>query len=302
MTKIVCVQPLQLFPDQQARLEKLGEVTYYNERTNSPDEWLERTKGQDVVLTGVFGITTKWQDLHDVFVSLPFVGVGWADPKVLREHNVTISNSPGCNKHAVTEWIIGMLLMMTRELDKYLNIKEMPFNKMPPAGFGWPGKEITILGKGNIGTCVGEAAEALGMKVTFFKRGDDLIEKIKNADVVVDTLSSKPKTQGLLDKTFFDSLKGGVYFVTVSAGEVLDVDAMLAALDSGKLRLAAHDSFMAGDTSNELYQKILKHPKVYATPHIAYNTDVTDRTGNDMMIDNVEAWIKGKPINVVGSD
>jgi len=299
MTKIVCVQPLQLFPDQQKRLENLGEVTYYDERTQSPDEWLERTKAHDVVLTGVFGIVDKWSELKDVFVSLPFVGVGWADPLVLKANNVTISNSPGCNKHAVAEWVIGMLLMMTRQLDYYLNIKEMPFNKMPPAAFGLPVKNITILGNGNIGNCVGEVASALGMNVTYFQRGDDLLRKIAGADVVVDALSSKPETQGLLNKDFFNALKGDVYFVTVSAGEVLDVDAMFEALDNGKLRLAAHDSFMAGDTSNELYQSILRHPKVYATPHIGYNTDVTDRTGNDMMIDNVEAWINGDPINVV---
>ena len=137
------------------------------------------------------------------------------------------------------------------------------------------------------------------MEVDYFQRGDELLSKVKDADVIVDCLSSKPETQDLLNAKFFNSLKGSVYFVTVSAGKVLDVDAMFAALDNGKLKLAAHDSFLAGDTSNDLYQKILNHPKVYATPHIAYNTDITDRTGNDIMIDNVEAWINGKPINVV---
>ena len=299
MTKIVVVQPVGLSLSQKKRLEKLGDVTYHDERTKDVDEWLERTKGFDVVCTGVFGITAKWDELHDTFVSLPFVGVGWADPKVLKANNVTISNSPGCNKHAVCEWIVGMLLMMTRRLDHYLNIKELPFNKMPPQAFGLPGKNVTILGKGNIGTCVGDVTSALGMNVTYFKRGDDLKEKVRSADVVVDALSSKPETQGLLGKPFFDSLKDGAYFVTVSAGKVLDVDAMFEALDSGKLKLAAHDAFMAGDTSDALYQKILHHPKVYATPHIAYNTDEAERTGNDMMIDNVEAWLKGKPQNVV---
>lgn len=158
---------------------------------------------------------------------------------------------------------------------------------------------MTILGKGNIGSCVGVAAEALGMQVDYFQRGDNLFDKVRGADVVVDCLSSKPDTQDLLNAEFFNSLKSGVYFVTVSAGKVLDVDAMFEALDNGKLKLAAHDSFMAGDTSNELYQKILNHPKVYATPHIGYNTDVTGRTGNDMMIDNVAAWVEGNPINVV---
>src|SRR3989344_8232472 len=299
MTKIVVVQPVGLLPSQKVRLEKFGKITYYDERTKSVDEWLERTTGHDIILTGVFGITAKWQELRDVFVSLPFVGVGWADPKVLKANNVTISNSPGCNKHAVCEWIIGMLLMMTRQLDHYLNIRELPFNKMPPQAFGLPGRNITILGKGNIGSRVGDVAKAFGMNVTFFERSDELIEKVKDADVIIDALSSKPETQDLLNKSFFNALKGGVYFITVSAGKVLDVDEMFRALDNGKLKLAAHDAFMAGDTSDVLYQKILKHPKVYATPHIAYNTDEAERTGNDMMIDNVEAWLKGKPINVV---
>lgn len=298
MIKIAAVQPLQLTQDQKDRLEKLGQVTYYDDRTNDLDEWLERTIGHDIILTGVYGIKDKWADLHDVFVSLPFVGVGWADPKILKANNVVMSNSPGCNRHAVTEWIIGMLIMMTRELDHYLNIKDLPFNKMPPQAFGLAGKNITILGKGNIGTEVGKVAATFGMKVIFFKRGDDLNESVKDADVVVDALSSKPETQGLLNNKFFESLKDSAYFVTVSAGKVLDIEAMFKALDSGKLKLAAHDAMMAGDTSDELYQKILSHPKVYATPHIGYNTDEAEKTGNDMMIANVEAWLNGNPINV----
>jgi phosphoglycerate dehydrogenase-like enzyme len=298
--KIVAVQPLQLSLAQKARLEKLGDVTYYDTRTKSLDEWLERTQGHDIICTGVYGIKDKWNELHDVFVSLPFVGVGWADPAVLKAHNVTISNSPGCNRHAVAEWIIGMLLMMARQLDHYLRIPELPFNQMPPAGFGLPGKNIAVIGKGNIGTQVGKIAESLGMNVTFYQRGDNLAEKVKGAHVVVDALGVRPDNSGLLGKQFFDSLQEGAYFITVSAGNILDVDAMFEALDSGTLAFAASDAQMAGDTTDAQYQKLLMHPKVYVTPHIAYNTDVTDRIGNDMMIDNVEAWLAGKPQNVIG--
>jgi phosphoglycerate dehydrogenase-like enzyme len=298
--KIVVVQPIGLLDEHKSRLEKLGEVTYHQYRTKNVEEWLERTKGFDVVCSGVFGISSEWRKLKNVFVSLPFVNVGWADPALLKLNNVTISNSPGCNKHAVCEWIIGMLILMARDINTYLNIEELPFSKMPPMSKGLSGKNITILGHGNIGKSVGGVANALGMKATFFKRGDDLLNSVRDADFVVDALSSKPETQDLLNKKFFDSLKGGVYFATVSAGKVLDVDAMFEALDTGKLKLAAHDAFLAGDTSDDLYQKILKHPKVFATPHIAYNTDEAEKTGCDMMIDNIEAWLKGKPINVVG--
>ena len=47
------------------------------------------------------------------------------------------------------------------------------------------------------------------------------------------------------------------------------------------------------------YKKLIKNPKVIATPHFSYHSDVSLRVSNDMMIDNIEAWIKGKPINVV---
>ncbi len=299
MTKIVVAQPIGLSAEQKARLEQSGEATFYDQRANTPEEWLERVQGFDVICTGVFGMNTKWNELHNTFVSLPFVGVGWADVEVLKTNKVLISNSPGCNKHAVCEWIIGMLLTMTRQLDHYTNIKELPFNTMPPQAFGLPGKNITILGKGNIGTSVGEVASALGMNVTYFQRGDDLIERVRDADVIVDALSSKPETQDLLNKSFFDALKGGVYLVTVSAGKVLNVDAMFEALDNGKLKLAAHDAVIFGDTSDALYQKLLAHPKVYATPHIAHNTDESDKTGNDMMIENVERYLAGMPINLI---
>lgn len=286
--------------DQKERLGKLGEVIYYKERAETPEEWLMRVKGFDVICTGVFGIREKWAELQNTFVSLPFVGVGWADPAVLKVNHAIMSNSPGCNRHAVSEWIIGMLLVIARKLDKYIDIKELPVGHlMTNPDFGLAGKNMTILGQGHIGSRVGEIAKAFEMNVTFFKRGDDLHEKVANADVVVDTLSVKADSKGLLGKSFFEALKDGAIFISVSAEPILDVDAMLAALDSGKLAYAATDAQRPGDTLDPLYQKLLNHPKIYVTPHVAWNTDVERRMANDMMIDNIEAWLKGKPQNVV---
>lgn len=82
-------------------------------------------------------------------------------------------------------------------------------------------------------------------------------------------------------------------FITVSIGDVVDVDAMLSALDQGHLAYAASDSasIIMGDTKDPTYKKLQVHPKVLATPHVAYNTDVTHRISNDMMIDNVQEYL-----------
>jgi glycerate dehydrogenase len=299
MPKIVVTQPMYFLPRHRERLNALGEVTYHDEIAKTPEEWIARCQDYDIICTSIFGIRDKWQELHDAFVSLPFVGVGFFDSEKLRANNVTVANSPGCNRHAVAEWIIGMMILMGRKLDVLVNIKELPLGSNVPT-FGFAGKNVTILGKGNIGGRVGIICEALEMHVTHFRRGDDLQTKVKDADVIIDTLSTNPETKGLLNDEFFAWLKDGAMFITIAI-DTVDIPAMIAALDSGKLAYAAHDAIniQIYDTSDPNYQLLASHPNAFATPHIAFNTDVTRRIANDMMIGNVEAWLKGKPENLL---
>lgn len=304
MPKIVVVQPLELSSEQKSRLEKLGEVTYHDTVLQSPEEWLQRCQGFDIICTGRNGLREKWQELRNVFVSAPFVNVMWADPEVLKAHNVTLANAPGCNRHAVSEWVMAMLLLMARQFDKSLRVTEYPLELVRTPTMSLAYKNITILGKGNTGTRVGEIAAAFEMNVTYFRRGDNLAESVKNADVVVDTLGTNSTTSGLLNKDFFAAMKDGALFLSITGEDIVDIDAMLAALDSGKLAYAAHDAggSPVGDAHDPTYRKLLAHPKVYVTPHIAFNSDVERRISSDMMIENIEAYLAGKPIHVVGQE
>jgi len=299
--RIVVTQLMQFSSEHKQRLDKLGDVTYYDDLAASPDDWLQRCKDADVICTGKYGFKEKWSQLHDVFVSLPFVGVGFLDPAVLKANNMTVSNSPGCNRYAVSEWVVGMVITTFRRLHELTNVDALPTNQPPQPTQGLAFKNATILGKGNVGTRVGEVLAALNMNVTYFKRGDDLATCVKDADVVIDTLSLNPSTVGLLGKEFFMSFKRGAAFVTVTSSKIVDVEAMLSALDDGQLGYVANDAggIMMGNTDDPLYRKLLAHPKVLVTPHISYNTDVTHKISNDMMIDNVKAYLAGEPVNVL---
>ncbi|MFA6376874.1 MAG: NAD(P)-dependent oxidoreductase [Candidatus Paceibacterota bacterium] len=134
----------------------------------------------------------------------------------------------------------------------------------------------------------------------FFKQGDDIVKSAAGAEVVINCLSQNPTTIGLLGSEFFSSFKPGSYFVSVTSPKIYDTEALLfslgkniigAAIDAGDARV--------GDASDEFYQKLLSNRRILATPHIAFNTDVTARVANDMMIDNVEAFLKGYPINLL---
>lgn len=301
--KIVVTNNQYFTPAQKKRLDSLGEVTYHDKLPKSGTEYLEIVKGADIICSGTAGLQDAYADLKNVYITVGFVSVAFVDTEVMKRNGVIISNAPGANRHAVSEWILWAMLNLFRELNTALN-REDNYRKdgnLPPLTESLADKRLVVLGAGNVGRQVGKLADAFEMQVNYFKRGDDLHSAVKDADVVVDTLSSNPSTEKILDEGFFRSLKRGSYFVSVTRAEIADQDAMLKALDDGILAGVATDcgGVLVGDTDDPLYKKMLDHPKVLATPHISWSATKSLQVGSDIMIDNVEAYIKGKPQNVV---
>lgn len=295
MTKIIVTQELDLTPEQLARLKQLGETTVYDNLASNYDDWLKRVEGFDVICSGKFGLKQKIHELHDVLISVPFVGVGFADPEILKQHNVTLANSPGCNKEAVSEWIVGMVINLRRLLPDYINNTEYAVSPSSAHEPGLMNAKLVILGHGNIAQTVGSICEQLKLNVDYFRRGDNIYQKVANADIVVNTLPQNEETEGLFNQKFFSALQDGVYFVSVGDRSLFSETALLEALDSGKIEKAAIDcmGIQVGDIADAYFQRLAAHPRVYATPHIAYKAISSAVVGNDMMIDNIERWLAG---------
>ncbi len=301
MTKIVITHDLELSTEDINRLKALGEVTIHDSRPSSADEWLERAKGADVICSGISGLKDGYQNLSNVFISLPMVGYSYLDKEILKKNNIKVSNSPGCNKDAVAEWATGMIVNLLREMMFFIDNSDLPKDKTPHATLGLVDRKILIIGKGNVGTRIGEICESLKMKISFFKRDDSLIEKTKDQEVIVNCLSVDETSVNLLNAEFFKSLKMRSFFISIANNKSYDKEALFQALDSGQIIRAAIDdgTMPAGKTDDPYYQKLVKHPKILATPHIAYNSDYTDKLGNKMMIDNIEAYLNDNPINLI---
>ncbi len=301
MPKIVVTQELNFTPDQEKRLRTFGDVKMYHDLPATYDDWVERVKSADIICSGKFGLEQRGHTLKNKFISLPYVSVSWYDHDKGQADNLVVANSPGSNKDAVADWIIAMVINLTRDLPAQINQQPYPKGQMPPPTPGLTGLKICLLGAGNIGTRVAAVCQALGMQVSFFRRGDDLTTATAGQDIIVNCLSSNPSTAGLLSQNFFSRLKPGAYFITVAIEDTLDTEAMLAALESGQLAGVATDcaSVQVGNAYDPFFLRLAHHPKVLATPHIAYNTLLSAKVGVDMMIDNIEAWLAGKPQNIV---
>ncbi len=299
--KIIFVKDLRLYKDQKRRLESLGDVVYHNESLETNEQWLERCKAANIICSGMFGLKSdKVYELNNVFISLPFVGFEFLDINKLKERNISVSNSPGCNKEDVVEWIVGMLLMHFRQLNTLNRTKDSDVKNLK-ASISLLNKNITILGNGHIGNHLKEFCKLFGMHVKMFKRGDDLKESVKNADIIANCLSINSSSKGLLDREFFNSLKKGSFFISIARQLTYDINALKEALDNEILIGAADEAASAavGDIDDPNYLSLIEHPKILVTPHIAWNTDARLRKANDMMIDNIEAWINKKPINLI---
>ncbi|MBN1618121.1 hypothetical protein JW887_02145 [Candidatus Dojkabacteria bacterium] len=296
MKKIV-VLGLDLSEDHKKRLESIGQFEV-KDCPDSVEDFLEKVAGMDVVLSNGDYLLESLPKLKNIFVTYPFVELGVFDSEELEKNGVFVANAQGGNRDSIVEWTMYMILSLFRKFAPAVRSKE---------SFDWVlqqslvGKKVLIVGHGSIGSRVGELCEAFKMNVSYFERGDDLLEKSKDADLVVNSLNCNTSSKNLLDGDFFMSLQKGCYFVTFARPWTYDIDGLINAINKGIVDGAAIDcdpeSF--GDTTNDFYQKCMGNEKILVTPHIAFSTNQAMEGGREIAIQNIEAYLKGQPQNIL---
>jgi phosphoglycerate dehydrogenase-like enzyme len=295
--KIVVTGSMPFSAEHVRRLQRVGRVTTAG-GAGSGDEWLKQVEGADVVCSDGTFVADNLGRLHDVFITFPFVEIGSFDTDALARRNVTVANARGSNRDSVVEWAVFMALSLLRRFPDYVNAdRELRFER----GESLSGKDICVIGAGDIGSQLGKVLEALRANVRYVTRDDDLMTAVEGCQLIVNSLSSTPSSAQLLDRSFFRALEQGSYFVTYVRPHTFDVKALLEALDDGILAGAAIDCDPQTpfDTANAYYRTLAAHAKVLATPHVAFATTQAERQSLDTVVENVEAFANGQPRNVL---
>ncbi len=283
--------------DQKTRLEALGEVKYLPSPSNS-DELMKQAGGADVLYSDGAFLLESLPKLKNVFVTYPYVELGVFNSEELKKNGVLVANSQGGNRPSIIEWVMFMVLSLFRKFTPMVRATE---NFPVELQQSLSGKKVLIVGKGSIGTKIAIPCEAFGMEVSFFERGDNLHAKSADADLVINSLNCNSTSKNLLDEKFFMSLKKGAYYITFVRPYTYDLDGLLKSIDNGVVAGAAIDCDPEkfGDTTNEFYKKALSDPKVLVTPHIAFSTKQAIVNGGEIAVKNIEAFVAGKPQNVL---
>jgi glycerate dehydrogenase len=303
--KITKLDESAYFPEHAvARLKTLGEFVKYDDRPNE-EEALTRLRNTDIAIVEWTSIDRRMIEkisrLKHIVVAL--TGYEFVDVVAAREHGISVSNIPMYSRQSVAEHAFAILLALVRKIEEADHAAKMgkrdyygPFLSMELYG-----KTLGIVGLGNIGSWMGKIGQGFGMTVIGHSRTPKNLPGIKDvsleellsiSDVVMVSVDSNQTTLGLLDKTKLKFLKNTAYIICISPTGIVDEEVLANMLSNNEL------SGVGLDIAEE-HSPLEKSKNAIITPGCAwYTQDALDRLAG-IMVDNVESFIQGSPINLV---
>ena len=278
--------------------------------------------GDDVDPTACEGLIASYRGIEDYLVAdgkLRWIQSGSAGVEgflrfpELRESDIVLTNAKIIQGPEIADHAMALLLNFTRDL-KAFNAKmpegwdtsrELPMIELS-------GKTALVIGLGGIGTQIAQRAAAFGMTViatdpkdipmyrdvAYVGKPDEFEDLLPRADVVFSAVPHTPATEGMIGARAFELMKDGVYLINISRGKIVETDALVDALRSGKVRAAGLDVTDPEPLPTD--HPLWTMPNVTITPHVA---TVSDRIGErrmQLLRDNITRFATGRPLrNVV---
>jgi phosphoglycerate dehydrogenase-like enzyme len=298
----------------EQQLRALGDVTVYAERgADREAELIRRIADADIVVNIRAHARMSAAVLEACdrlrLISVWGTGTDHIDLRTCRVRGVTVTNTPGVNAHAVAEHAMALMLAVTRRI---------PAMDAEVRGGQWPrgmlvqleGKTLGIVGLGAVGRRVAALAAPFGVRLLASTYGNDAgraaavgarhvpIETLlRDSDIVSLHLRLSDETAGLLSRARLALMKPSAFLINTARGGLVDRDAFVDALRSGRLAGAGLDVFHEEPIRAD--DPLLALPNVVLTPHNAGMTPQVIDVGLRRAVENVAAYLRGTPANVI---
>lgn len=214
------------------------------------------------------------------------IGTNQVDLNAAKSLGIPVFNAPFSNTRSVAELVLGEIIVLMRQVPKAnAEVHRGIWNKSASGANEVRGKKLGIIGYGHIGTQLGILAEAIGMQVYFYdietklplgnaQQVDTLEELLNMSDVVSLHVPENATTKNLINAERLAQMKDDAVLVNAARGTVVDLNALVTTLSSGKLRGVALDVFPTEPASNNdpFESPLCQFDHVILTPHIAGST------------------------------
>jgi phosphoglycerate dehydrogenase-like enzyme len=285
------------------------QLDYHDTLPGSQERLIERIAEAEAVLNirasskftaPVFDACPKMR-----LLSLWGTGTDHVDLAAAARHSVTVCNTPGVSAISIAEHTLALLLSVARRIPQV--------DAAARAG-GWPrgqsvelrGKTCGIIGLGAIGRQFAGLAAAIGMRViawTMHPRPIPGVELVnlehlfRTSDVVSVHLRLSAETTGFIGPRELALMKPGAILINTARGAIVDEAALLAALSEGRIFGAGLDVFTVEPLPPA--HPLMRLANVTITPHCAGITPEAMEAGLTMAVENIAAFLAGRPQNVV---
>lgn len=302
--------------DAFKKLSKDGFTVETVSKSLSEDELIEKIK--DVHVLGIRSKTNVTKRVIEaaerlMVVSAFCIGTKQIDLEACKENGVVVFNAPYSNTRSVVELAIGEIIMLMRSVfQRSTEIHNGQWNKTAAGSREVRGKKLGIVGYGNIGKQLSILAEALGMDVCYYDvedklalgnatKIDELSELLAVSDVVTLHVDDNSSNKNFFGEKEISQMKDGAHLVNLSRGFVVNIEALVTALKSGKLAGAAVDVYPEEPRKNgEFYTDLKGLPNVILTPHVGGSTEEAQRDIADFVPSKIMAYINsGNTVDAV---
>ncbi|MGZ3306323.1 MAG: phosphoglycerate dehydrogenase, partial [Asticcacaulis sp.] len=255
-----------IHPDAVRRFREEGYDVSTVKGALDEDDLIKAIQGVHILgIRSKTNVTAKVLDHADKLMAVGAfcIGTNQIDLKACSTHGVAVFNAPYSNTRSVVEMVIGLIVMLTRNIpDKSAGMHKGVWDKSATGAHEVRGKTLGIIGYGAIGSQLSILAEGFGMRVIYYdlaeklslgnaKRYRSLDALIAEADVISLHVDGRSDNANMFGATQFARMKRDAIFINLSRGHVVDIDALTAALKSGKLHGAAIDVFPHEPRTND---------------------------------------------------
>lgn len=282
----------------------------------SEEDLIERIKGVHVLgIRSKTQVTQKVIDAADKLLAVGAfcIGTTQIDLDYCKQNGVAVFNAPYSNTRSVVELAIGEIIMLMRSIfPRSTEIHDGQWQKTAAGSREVRGKNIGIVGYGNIGKQLSVLAEAIGMRVYYYDIDDKLalgnaikcntLEDLLNvSDVVTLHIDDNKANLNFIGEREISQMKDGAMLINLARGFVIDIAALAIALKSGKIGGAAIDVYPEEPRKNGKFLTELQGLKnVILTPHIGGSTEEAQRNIADFVPSKIMEYINaGSTVDAV---
>ena len=297
-------------------LAQFGQLRVYD-RTGSEEEVIRRIGDAEVVFVNKVPISRRVLDAcpNIRFISVLATGYNVIDVKAAAEKGIPVSNVPAYGTAAVAQFAMALLLEVCHHVAHHSEAVHQGRWASNPDWCFWDyplielaGKTMGIIGFGRIGQATGRIARAMGMEVLAYSRSVreeakalaeyvDLDSLLARSDVIVLHCPLFPETEGIINKANIAKMKDGVIIINNSRGQLVVEQDLAEALNSGKVLAAGLDVVSTEPIRPD--NPLLGAKNCLITPHISWAPRESRQRIMDASVENLRAFLAGKPVNVV---